>query len=225
MKILITYEQLNSYKSRDQVPLECKLCHGIFTRTKNEVKRGIEGKRLNDYCSRKCWNDSRKTLVVCANCNKQFYKLPNQIKKTNNNFCSKSCAGLYNSKRKIHGCRRSKLELHLESLIQQNYPELKCYYNDRSVINSELDFYFPTLKLAIELNGIFHYEPIYGQDKLERIQNNDKQKSIQCHAHNIEFCVIDVSSCGHLTQFQKDKYWNIIDNLIKQVYPRHLNQN
>ena len=36
-------------------------------------------------------------------------------------------------------------------------------------INSELDVYVPSLNLAFELNGIFHYEPIYGEKKLNQI--------------------------------------------------------
>jgi hypothetical protein len=35
-----------------------------------------------------------------------------------------------------------------------------------------LDFYFPELRFAIELNGITHYEPIYGEDKFEKIKNS-----------------------------------------------------
>ena len=93
-------------------------------------------------------------------------------------------------------------------------------FNNKEVIGSELDFYFPTLKLAVELNGILHYEPIYGTDKLEHIQSNDSQKSITCYNFGIEFCLIDSSACKHLTQANKDKYWDILDNLLKQVIQR-----
>ena len=42
-------------------------------------------------------------------------------------------------------------------------------YNNSTTISSELDFYFPQLKLAIEINGIVHYEPIYGSNKFDKI--------------------------------------------------------
>ena len=38
-------------------------------------------------------------LVLCKNCGAEFDKKPNQIRKTNNNFCSKSCAAIYNNKK------------------------------------------------------------------------------------------------------------------------------
>lgn len=58
--------------------------------------------------------------------------------------------------------------------IQEHFPNLKFIANGKEIIGSELDFYFPTLRLAIELNGIFHYEPIYGKDKLKKIVQNDQ---------------------------------------------------
>lgn len=37
--------------------------------------------------------------VRCKQCEIEFDKHPNQIKKTNNNFCTKSCAATYNNKK------------------------------------------------------------------------------------------------------------------------------
>lgn len=50
----------------------------------------------------------------------------------------------------------------------------------------ELDFYFPKLKLAIELNGITHYEPIYGLDRLTRSLGSDKRKMLLCYEKNVK---------------------------------------
>lgn len=84
-----------------------------------------------------------------------------------------------------------------------------------------MDFYFPTLRLAIELNGIFHYEPIYGEDKLEKIQSNDSQKAIRCNEKGIELCIIDSSTCKYLNNSAKDKYWHIVRTIIEKIYRRH----
>ena len=70
------------------------------------------------------------------------------------------------------------------------FPELSCLFNSKETIGSELDFYFPTLSIAIELNGVFHYEPIHGQEKLDRIQQNDKNKHAVCREKNIELIVV-----------------------------------
>ena len=36
--------------------------------------------------------------VICKTCDKEFDKFPNQINKTINNFCSRSCSATYNNK-------------------------------------------------------------------------------------------------------------------------------
>lgn len=56
-----------------------------------------------------------------------------------------------------------------------------------------MDIYIPVLSLAFELNGIFHYEPIYGEGKLLSIQNNDDRKFQACLEHDIELCIINSS--------------------------------
>lgn len=38
-------------------------------------------------------------IVDCKNCNCSFNKRLSQINRTNNNFCSKSCAAIYNNKK------------------------------------------------------------------------------------------------------------------------------
>lgn len=37
-------------------------------------------------------------LVFCKNCSKEFFKLPSQIRKSSNHFCSRSCAATVNNK-------------------------------------------------------------------------------------------------------------------------------
>jgi hypothetical protein len=80
------------------------------------------------------------------------------------------------------------------------FPSLDIHYNRKDAINSELDIYIPSLKLAIELNGIFHYEPIYDQDKLDQIQNNDHRKFQACAENGISLCIIDTSSLKYFKE-------------------------
>jgi len=92
-------------------------------------------------------------------------------------FCSSSCTAQYNAEGiKLGAAERSKLEKWIEPQLQDFYPELEFHFNRNDTINSELDIYIPSLKLAFELNGVFHYEPIFGAELLNKISNNDKRK-------------------------------------------------
>jgi len=218
MKLLITIENYNKAKSRELIPLECEKCNQVFYRAKHHIQA-----RTQRFCSTTCAHETRNLQqdVVCLNCNHTFKKRLYQLIKYPNHFCSSACSATWNNKHKTYGTRRSKLEVYLQQQIEQSYPYLRCLYNDREIIGSELDFYFPTLKLAIELNGIIHYEPIYGLDKLERIQDNDKQKAIRCYELGIEFCTIDSSTCLNITKGQKEKYWSIVHSLIDSIILRN----
>jgi hypothetical protein len=79
-----------------------------------------------------------------------------------------------------------------------------------------LDIYLPSLKLAFELNGIFHYEPIYGTEKLNQIQNNDNKKFKLCYKNEISLCIIDVSQQKYFKAQTSKKYLNIITTIINQ---------
>lgn len=70
------------------------------------------------------------------------------------------------------------------------------------------------------MNGIFHYEAIYGEDKLEKIQNNDNRKFAACLEKGIELCIIDSSSSVHFKPERDIKYLNIIKSIIEQNLPK-----
>lgn len=218
----IPQNYLLDFTSNQTVPMICCVCHEKFTHRK---KRHIdEALKLNRTisCSHKCSNVIRDKKMgwgsrtsKCAECQQPVTRHLSQMKKSKSNqmFCNSSCFGIYNNKNKKHGTRRSKLENFLADEIRKQFPDLYFVCNDRTLIGYELDFWFPELKLAIELNGIVHYEPIYGNEKLERIQFNDKQKGILCLQNNTELCVIDTSSVNSLTVKVKSKY----SDLIKQI--------
>ena len=150
------------------------------------------------------------------NCNKDFIKITAEINRSKNHFCSKSCSASYSNKNKSHGTRRSKLETYLEEQLTILYPNLHIDFNKKDAIGSELDIYILSLNLAFELNGIFHYEPIYGSSKLSQIQLNDISKSKACHDAKIDLCIIDTSSQKYVKPSTSQKYLDIITNIINQ---------
>ena len=122
----------------------------------------------------------------------------------------------YNNCHKTKGIRRSKLEVYLENHLKLMYPDLEILFNDKTTINSELDIYIPSLNLAFELNGIFHYEPIHGKEKLYQIQNNDKQKLQACLKNNINLRIINCSQHKYITNKTCEKYLNLIIKIIQE---------
>lgn len=97
---------------------------------------------------------------------------------------------------------------------------MDIHCNRRDAINAELDFYFPSLRLAFELNGIFHYEPIYGVESLGKCQSNDARKMQACIERGIELCVIDVRDFTFYRARGAEKYLNLITEVIERGMPK-----
>lgn len=213
MKPLYSEQDFNQAKSTYKLPCECYQCKNIFYKEKKiityHLKHPNNTRYSIKYCSKICESQNRKTKIeiTCNNCHTKFHKNPSEIKRTKNHFCCKSCSATYNNKHKTMGSKRSKLELWIEQQLTLLYPNLKIDYNKSTAIGSELDIYIPSLNIAFELNGIFHYEPIYGINKLNQIKINDAK---------IDLCIIDTSSQKYVKPSTSQKYLDIILNIIKE---------
>ena len=197
---------------------KCDQCNSIFWRKTKQLAKMRKRKKKLIFCDKKCAADFAFTQLTC-NCNqckKDFTRTKSLVERGEDKFCSSSCAATYNNTHKTHGTRRSKLEKYLEEELIKLYPNLEIHFNRKDAINSELDIYIPSLSLAFELNGIFHYEPIYGKDKLDKIQNNDKRKFAACNDANISLCIIDTSSLKYFKPNNAKKYLDIITNIIDE---------
>ena len=214
--LLLPENDLKSTKLYENIKLKCSCCERIFLKHKRDFLKCIRLKRTYITCSRKCQSIMATTSIdiACVNCGKSSKKRKYQINTLHNNFCSQSCAATYNNTHKTHGYRRSKLEKWLEEQLNLSYPNLEIHYNRKDTINSELDFYIPSLKLAFELNGVFHYEPIYGPEQLSKIQNNDNRKFQACLERGIELCIIDSSKLKYFKESNCIPYLNMITNII-----------
>ena len=79
----------------------------------------------------------------------------------------------------------------------------------------EADVAIPSLKLAIEWNGIVHFKPIYGQTKLDKIQNKDTKKLKIASNKNINLIIIpDLVSNNKILNQAFDDVRNIINKLL-----------
>jgi hypothetical protein len=191
----------------------CENCKELHYKPQCEILRGLR-RNKKFFCSRECDSQYKvtKQKVECKNCKIIFQKTLSQIAKTKNNFCSKSCAATFNNKNKKFGTRRSKLEKLIEEMLQKEYSNLDFSCNKKDTIGSELDFYFPSLNLAIQINGFLHYQPIYGQKKLDQIKKMDEEKRAACKNLQINLIEIDCSSDKYLN---KNKIGERLDQIRK----------
>jgi len=147
------------------------------------------------YCSQQCKTDYDKTLHFkkpCKNCGKIATRRFKEIKKskTKNIFCNSSCAASYNNTLKRKS-RRSKVEIMLFEMLKKEFHNLDFVANDRKMLDGlEIDIAVPSLKLGVEWNGAVHFNPIYGQTKLDRIQELDAKKQIVAKQKGINLIVI-----------------------------------
>ncbi len=210
------FEVLSEFKKYEEVDLECSVCKKEFKSKKRQIYESKRYGSLSVTCSRECYKIFVGYIqkVECKNCKKEFTKSVQQIKITKGNFCSKSCAATFNNTHKTYGIRRSKLEVWLETKLKEKYGESFFEFNEKTAINSELDIYSSNLRLAFELNGIFHYEPIYSEEKLKQIQNNDGRKYQACIERGIELCIIDTSKFGYFKESGAQKFLDIICRIV-----------
>lgn len=227
---MIIISDLNNLKRGEHVILQCEYCQNEFDYKIGRLNFAIKNRKMNwgRYCSDLCLKMAQIKRIdgKCENCNGIFNKTPFAFKRSKNHFCSQSCAATYHNTHKVAGYRRSKLEIWLESKLTELYTNLEIHFNRKDAINSELDIYIPSLKLAVEINGIFHYKPIYGEEQLKRVKNNDNKKLQICSEKDIKLVSIDISKEMHFKPDNSIKYLNIIISHIDLESPDFdLNEN
>lgn len=212
-----------------QISIKCDYCHSDFFRSLKDFNKANKWGYKTQYCSHDCRAQARKVKRVpipCGKCGKEILKTEAELKLQPKYYCSIKCGvngSLEYRKKpspsKKSGSQRSKLEIYIGDKLLQKFPTLEIHFNRRDAINAELDIYIPSLKLAIELNGIFHYEPIFGEEKLKQTKTNDARKIQACIENNISFCIIDISRTGTFKESKAVPYLNIVEETIL----RHLN--
>ena len=201
----------HEHTDRKKVQCVCPTCKLTFLKKSYNIR--VESK--DTFCSKKCARSYRKgKMCPCANCQKKIYVAPHNTKRYSNHFCSRSCgASYYNNFQKIHQSR-SKLEHFLEEQISDFFPKLRLITNDRDCLDGkEIDLYFPTIKLAIEINGPHHYKPIYGRDKLAITLQNDIFKRILCMSKGVD--LVCIPYLDYLSDKNKARYLSRIFEIIE----------
>ena len=174
----------------NSVEVECDYdgCGNTTFKTPGKLKRS-----KNHFCSIVCFDkfQDKKVEVECLNCGNKFMKQLNEIKRSKKHFCNEVCRKNIN-KFKDWGSKRSKLEIAIEKHFKVVFPFIYIDYNETD-IGYELDISVPCLELAMELNGVYHYKAIFGEEKLLKTQETDRKKVVKCRELGIKLFVINVS--------------------------------
>lgn len=110
------------------------------------------------------------------------------------------------------------MEKALFEMLIENFHDLEIIANDRKTLDGlEIDIFIPKLRLAIEWNGIVHFKPIYGEEKLLNVQEKDRQKLQLANEKSIRLIVIpDYTSKYSLVKEAFSKIKEIIENLLSE---------
>ena len=207
------------------VAVACTLCGKEIWRYPKHLARIAK-----PYCGHECQHLNRPkdnlVTVQCGQCGLPVTVRKDHLRKSKSGhlFCNHHCAATYHNTHKTTGTRRSKLEVWLETQLRTLYPDLDIHCNRTDAISAELDFYFPALRLAVELNGPTHYEPIYGPDKLDRVQKNDHRKFQACGEAGISLAVIDTSRIKYLKPAKAQEILRFVCGLVDQNVSRCLTE-
>jgi hypothetical protein len=169
------------------------------TKTQEQVIKGFKEVHGDwyDYSKVGYINANTKVLIICPD-HGGFWQTPD-------------------SHLSGHGCpycRASKLENSVAKILTNNNINFIQNYKGfdwlKNINKLELDFYLPEHNMAIECQGVQHFESIEywgGDNKLEYIQNNDKLKLDLCNKHNLRLFYINYN----------DNIEDKIDNILKNI--------
>lgn len=198
-------------KNNDKrIKVECDQCEKCIFRPPSLLK----GKK-NIFCSEDCHNEfqDKKICIKCTKCGKEEYKSPVYVRRHRFHFCSTNCSSKY----RYH---KSFVESELEKLIIPL--GIKYDRNNRSVLshpdnkrrNPELDFWFPDIQYAIEVNGITHYKPIYGKSVFLSQKERDRYKRLRCKQLGITLRIVKPGNC------RAGIYLNRYKTIIREIKKR-----
>jgi len=159
-------------------------------------------------------NTKPRVEFICPVCSKVLMVTENEFKKRK--YCSGTCRNKINNK-EIFGVR-SKSEIYLEERLNNEFPNLMMIFNDREVLNGkELDVYIPSLNLAIEWNGIYHYKKIRDDESFEKTANKDKQKINECFELGIKLYIVkDLTSSKKFIKEETEKIIKFVKQKIQE---------
>lgn len=213
-------KQCHSKSLITRVEVNCAQCNCSFFIIKSLYK----GSDKNYCCSVPCAAKFRtkKVEVNCLICDKKFFKSFDRLAKRPRHCCSPECAIVLVKFHKNWGGRRSKLEIYVEERLKKEF-NLNFLFNE-TTIGYELDIHIPDMNYAIEINGITHYEPIYGESILKKRLEVDQNKANECKKQNIELSILNVSGDKNYPHVLERRYNEIKNLILERIMLLNYNQ-
>lgn len=184
-------------KNNDKrITVSCSQCFEQFLLPPSMIRN-----QKNVFCSVDCANmfQTTKQEIKCFWCGKMFVQHQCIIKRAKHakNCCSRDCAAKLVYK-------KSFIETEFEKIL---FPlGIKFERNCRTIIKPmELDFYFPQLNFAVEINGAAHYKPIYGLSVFKKQKDRDRRKRKKCRDLGIKLRTVKPGNCRDGTHLRRLK--------------------
>lgn len=220
LQLLENFEYINN---KTKIPIICKK-HGIFYATPNNLLKGH----------------------LCPECKKETLSLPfsDFVEKSNRIHCNKykyDISTYKNSTTKtkilcpIHGefwqtpvthlngcgckyCKMSIIELQIKSMLEKE--NIKFVYDkSKKWLNKQrLDFYLPDYNIAIECQGIEHFEPVNffgGEKEFELIKKRDAEKNMLCANNGVKLLYYSNLKYDF---FLNETIYHNLSGIIKAIY-------
>lgn len=137
-----------------------------------ERAKQIHGDKY-DYSEVEYTKTGNSVLIMCKKCKRKFLQTPE------NHLQGKGCPF----------CKRSKLEMEVEKLLMDNGIGYVGQMKFDWLGSKSLDFYIPSLNIAIECQGRQHFEPVKafgGEDEYKRIVERDREKYNLCKKNGVK---------------------------------------
>lgn len=154
----------------------CPICGGNRKKnTESFIKELRKVQPLSDYdfSKAKYVNIHTPLTLICNKCGCEFNNQPSNLLKY---------------KQGCPRCKESKLEKEVRYILEKNGIKYEQYKRFDFLNRLSLDFYLPELKIAIECQGVQHFEPVEhfgGNEKFEILYKNDLLKNKLCKENNI----------------------------------------
>jgi hypothetical protein len=160
-------------------------------------------------------NTKPRVVFICPVCQKELMITKNEFK--TKKYCSRVCRNKIINKK--NNGQRSIAEVFLEKKLKETFPLLTIEFNNRTLLNGlELDVYIPSINMAIEWNGIYHYKKIRDNDLFDKTKEKDTRKLLECRELGVYLYVVkDLTSNKKFIEEETEKIINLVKIKITKI--------